>query len=341
MILRGSSLQSSALLIRVETRSGVVGYGPGPATAAAKSAIDDVIAPFLIGRLLAEPDALRIQFQHRFGARQGELRTLYCAVELALYDALGKALSVPVSELAGGRVRDRIKLFHPAGVQEDEAGFAAEVAEAAGRGLLGCELHPALLNAGTLEAIGRARPAGHDDMDIMVDARCPEAILESTAEKLATQHVAWLKDPLPADDVEGYRKLHGLNLVPVARTVEEGRGMGFHALAASEAVDYAVMDLFGQGGGPGFRRVAPDIGDTGVRVVFGHGGSVFELLAAAHLGICWPETAVEWAQCASPLADGLIRESLVIDQGDLVVSPSPGFGVTVDEDRIADLRRQQ
>ncbi len=55
-------LKRDAMLIRVETASGLVGYAPGQGSPKAKSAIDDVIAPFLTGRTLADPDALRVPF---------------------------------------------------------------------------------------------------------------------------------------------------------------------------------------------------------------------------------------------------------------------------------------
>jgi L-alanine-DL-glutamate epimerase-like enolase superfamily enzyme len=66
-------------------------------------------------------------------------------------------------------------------------------------------------------------------------------------------------------------------------------------------------------------------------------------VAAAQLGICWPETVVEWLEfpCYStatragmyafPLADEILKEPLQIDTGDLIVSREPGLGVEVDE----------
>ena len=51
-----------AMLIRVEADKGLVGYAPGQGSQKARAAIRDVIAPFLEGRWLADPDALRVQF---------------------------------------------------------------------------------------------------------------------------------------------------------------------------------------------------------------------------------------------------------------------------------------
>ena len=55
-------VKRDAMVIRIESASGLVGYGPGEGSEKAKAGIDGVIAPFLEGRVLADPDALRVQF---------------------------------------------------------------------------------------------------------------------------------------------------------------------------------------------------------------------------------------------------------------------------------------
>src|SRR5437764_13922209 len=55
-------LKRDAMVIRVETDNGLVGYAPGPGSERARQAIENTVAPFLNGRTLADPDALRIQF---------------------------------------------------------------------------------------------------------------------------------------------------------------------------------------------------------------------------------------------------------------------------------------
>ena len=55
-------VKRDAMLIRVETSDGLVGYGPGEGSEKTRDGIESGIAPFLEGRVLADPDALRIQF---------------------------------------------------------------------------------------------------------------------------------------------------------------------------------------------------------------------------------------------------------------------------------------
>ena len=76
------------MVIRVETANGLVGYGPGEGSEKAQQGIEDVIAPFLEGRVLADPDALRVQFAEGAGKDSANLLRLYCTVEIALYLSL-------------------------------------------------------------------------------------------------------------------------------------------------------------------------------------------------------------------------------------------------------------
>src|SRR5579872_3590027 len=118
-------LKRDAMLIRVDADNGLCGYAPGPGSERARHSIERTIAAFLEGRMLADPDALRIQFLDGFFA-DAELGKLYGAVEVALYDLMGKAHGAPVSELLGGRVRDRIRLYGSAGMYMPPEAYAAE-----------------------------------------------------------------------------------------------------------------------------------------------------------------------------------------------------------------------
>src|SRR5580704_9098821 len=83
-------LKRDAMLIRIECDSGLVGYAPGPGSERAQATMAGTVGPFLEGRTLADPDALRIQFLEGPGADPA-LAKVYCSVEIALYDLMGQA----------------------------------------------------------------------------------------------------------------------------------------------------------------------------------------------------------------------------------------------------------
>ena len=56
------------------------------------------------------------------------------------------------------------------------------------------------------------------------------------------------------------------------------------------------MDVVCQGGYPIARRLMPEIASAGLKFAFHSWGTALEVVAAAQLGICWPETVVEWLE---------------------------------------------
>ena len=159
-----------AMLIRVETDKGLVGYAPGQGSEAAKRVIDEHIAPFLLRHSLADPDALRVQVARRAGQSNEELTKAYCAVEIALYDIVGKARGLPVSELIGGRLRDHIRLYGSAGMYMPPEKYAEEAAAIADLGFRAYKMRPALGPEQDVETVRLMREAVGPDFDLMVDA---------------------------------------------------------------------------------------------------------------------------------------------------------------------------
>jgi len=348
-------LKRDAMLIRVETDNGLIGYAPGQGSAAAKRAIDEVVAPFLTGRVLADPDALRVQFLEAFCKTNPELVKYYCSIEIAMYDLLGKALGMPMSELVGGRVRDRIRLYASGGMYMPAEGYAAEAKALSDMGFNAYKMRPGMGPEQDVEIVRQMRDAVGPDFDLMVDAHTwwrmgdrgyPVETVEKIVEQLAEFRIAWLEEPLPPDDHAAYARLKQLDHVPLASGEHEPSDSRFFDLIYTEAVDYVQMDILCQGGVPTFQRIVQAISDRGLRFAFHSWGTALEVVAAAHLGICWPDSVVEWLEypCYStatfngmypfPLAGEILTEPLEIDKGDLIVPKGPGLGVSVDESVI-------
>ncbi len=348
-------VKRDAMLVRVETDAGIIGHGPGPASEAAQRAIEAVVAPFLEGRSLEDPDALRTLFLEGPGRAHPESVKPYCAVEIALYDALGKAERAPVSELIGGRVRDRIRLYGSAGMYQPAEGYAREAAAIAALGFPAYKMRPALGPEGDLEAVRLMREAVGPDVGLMVDAHAWWRMgdrsygwetVEGLARAMAEYRIAWLEEPWPPEDHQAYRRLREQAYVPIASGEHEPSDESFLDLIRGRCVDYVQMDICCQGGYASGRKLLAEMAKEGLRFAFHSWGTALELIAAAHLGICWPETVVEWLEypCYShggkpgmypfPLADEILRGPLEICRGELVVPREPGLGVVVNEDVV-------
>lgn len=340
-----------AMVIRIETDGGLIGYAPGQGSERARLAIQKTIAPFLEGKTVGDIDALRVLFLRCPGI-DDYTGKVWCSVEIALYDLLGKSRGVPVSELTGGRIRDRIRLYGSAGMYMTPEGYAEEAAAVAELGFLAYKMRPALGPEEDIRTVRLMREAVGPAIDLMVDAHAwwrmgdrsyDYDTVERIAGEIAEYEIAWLEEPLPPDLHDDYVRLREKALVPLASGEHEPSEARYLDLILSGAVDYVQMDVICQGGYPMAQKLIPEISGAGLKFAFHSWGTSLEVIAAAHLGICWPETVVEWLEypCYSspghagmypfPLASEILGDPLQIENGDLIVPRGPGLGVTVDE----------
>jgi L-alanine-DL-glutamate epimerase-like enolase superfamily enzyme len=206
-----------------------------------------------------------------------------------------------------------------------------------------------------VEAVRQVRAASGPDFDIMIDAHTwwrmgdrsySRETVERVAAEMAEFNIRWLEEPLPPDDHEAYARLKQMDLAPLASGEHEPNELRFLDLIESSAVDYVQMDLVCQGGYSTARRLFPDIARAGLRFAFHSWGTALEVVSAAHLGVCWPESVVRWLEypCYStdirefmypfPLASEILKQPLAIERGELVIPRGAGLGVEIDESVI-------
>jgi L-alanine-DL-glutamate epimerase-like enolase superfamily enzyme len=333
------------MLIRVTTDTGLKGYAPGPAHERAAREIKDVIAPFLDGK-----DPRRWQ---EF-AFQGELELTktYRAVEIAVMDAAARFEGCPLSELIGGRKRDRIKLYGSAGMYQPPEKFAEEAAAVKAMGFPAYKMRPALGPEDDLRTVELMRQATGPDFGLMIDAHSwwrmgdQSYSLETVtglAKAMAAYQPTWLEEPLPPEDHDAYRKLKAASPTPIATGEHEQEESGFMDLIDTHCADYIQADVCCQGGVEMGRRVFEATAKAGLKFAFHSWGTTLEVLAAAHLGICWDEEVVEWLEypCYSnhgrtgmypfAVADEILAEPMAIKHGYLTVPKSPGLGIEINE----------
>ena len=350
-------LKRDAMLIRVATAGGQTGYAPGPGSEAVHHLIRNIVAPWLKDRVLADPDALRVQFEEGPGKGNRELTKAYCTVEIALYDLMAKTYGVPLSELLGGRVRDGIWMYGSAGMYQSPEGYAEEAAAIQNLGFRGYKMRPGLGPDQDIRAVELMRKAVGPNYDLMIDGHTwwrmgdksySAATVAQVAKGMAQFDPLWLEEPLPPHDHAAYSALHDLDLVTLASGEHEPDEASFRDLMATYAVEYIQMDVCCQGGLSMAQRIFSQIRSAGLRFAFHSWGTDLEVLVAAHLGICWPETVVEWLEypCYStesqagmypfPPATKILKEPLTMQRGELMVPREPGLGIAVDESVIDD-----
>ena len=342
-------LKRDALLIRVTTDTGLRGYAPGPAHERAAEEIGTGIAAFLEGK-----DPLRWK-EFAFEAEPETVKT-YRSVEIALADLAARHEGCPLSEIIGGRTRDRIKLYGSAGMYQTPERYAEEAAAVAGMGFPAYKMRPGIGPEKDLEAVERMRKAVGPGVGLMVDAHTwwrmgdksyPIDTITALAGRMAEHDLVWLEEPLPPEKHDLYRDFRDRFRVPLASGEHEPDDRGFEDLIDRNLVDVVQMDVLCQGGMPTARRIFEGVGQKGMSFAFHSWGTYLEVLAAAHIGVCWPESVVEWLECPCygnagrpvmypfPLAEEILSAPLDIRNGYLVLPDGPGLGIGIDE-RVID-----
>lgn len=341
-------VKRDAMLIRVKTDSGLTGYAPGPAHERAQKEIHEVIRPFLLGK---DP---RRWLELKFSG-EPEITKTYRAVEIALMDVAARYEGCALSEVIGGRKRDRIKLYGSAGMYMSPEGYAREAEIIVQMGFTAYKMRPALGPERDLKTVELMRKTVGPNVGLMIDAHSwwrmgdksySAETVTDLAREMAKFNPTWLEEPLPPDDHEAYRRLRAQKILPIATGEHEQEESGFYDLIETGAADYLQMDVCCQGGFAMGQRIFARVQQKNLRFAFHSWGTGLEVLAAAHLGICWPADVVEWLEFPIytkpgrpvmypwPLAEEILREPFQIERGDLIVPDGPGLGIDVDESVI-------
>lgn len=337
-------VKRDAMLVRVRADNGLAGYGPGPAHERAAREIREILAPQLMGQ-----DPLKDLPIPRCDANG--MKT-FRALQLAVLDLRARYEGCPLSDLMGTRCRDRIELYGSAGMYQSPEGYAQEARQIAGLGFHAYKMRPALGPEQDADTLGRMRAAVGPQVELMLDAHSwwrmgeasytPEMVME-TALAMAAHRPCWLEEPLPPQDHEAYRKLRTQLPFPLATGEHEKTDEGLLDLFNGPATDVVQMDLCCQGGVPTATKLFEACAKKGLTFAFHCWGTDLEVLASAHLGVCWPEKVVRWLEYPCYANDGkpgmypfalaqeILSEPLCINEGYLHLPDRPGLGVRINE----------
>jgi D-galactarolactone cycloisomerase len=356
--------ERNSYLVRVETDTGLVGWGEGgqygpPEPVAA--CVDAVLARRLLGRDPTEPVRIWEElyaFSRDFG-QKGTYIEAISALDIAFWDIAGQAAGLPVWKLLGGRFRERITAYatgcyYPEDFSDMPKLLAALEAEASGYAGSGFELLKVKIGllplAKDIERIRVIRAAVGPDIGLLVDAN--HGYNAATAVRMGRLmepfDIRFFEEPVPPEDRDGYRKVRAENPIPVAGGECEFTRYGFRDLIVGGCVDVVQPDLAVCGGFTAFTQIlafANAYGIATVPHVWGSGIAVAAALHAVAIIPPFPHTAnptpllntpvIEFDRKHNPLRDDLLAERFELVGGALAVPDRPGLGVTVRDEIVA------
>jgi L-alanine-DL-glutamate epimerase-like enolase superfamily enzyme len=256
------------LLVEIFTDTGLVGLGNAAlAPMVTKSLIDVYLKPLLLGADPWDVEYLWQQMYRRtmaFG-RKGVALTAISAVDIALWDLLGKAAKQPVFRLLGGRTKERIAVYASRlyAMPIPELREEAQKYKNEGYTMMKLRFGWGPLDGAegmqkNLELVRAVRDIVGDSVDIMADAYMGWSLdyAKRMLPLLEPFHLRWLEEPVIPDDTRGYKELKSYGRVPIAGGEHEFTIFGFRELLENNAVDYIQFDTNRVGGISQARKIS-------------------------------------------------------------------------------------
>ena len=343
----GRAVKRDAVIVKVTTEAGIVGFGEahhGRAPGSVAHLIDNTLKQLVVGQDANDVVGIWAKVYEKqlgsHGMGAGACIGL-SGIDQALWDIRGKALGVPLYKLLGGRSK-RVPAYAGGvslGYQEPEA-LVAEAQSHVTAGYKAVKLRLGDSPARDLARVAAVRKALGEEIDILVDANTGYTVADArkAMSGLEDHGVGWLEEPFPPHDHESYAQAATFSSVPLAAGENHYTRFEFHRVIEDGVITILQPDLSKSGG-------------------------VTECLRIAHLASAWklpinPHTSMTGINMAATIhflcaidnagyfegdvsQSNLFRDELVStpysvgDDGCVTPLERPGIGVEVNEAFLA------
>lgn len=335
------------LFVVVETDSGIRGLGEGGITwrESATAGYIDALSPLLIGEDPFRTEHLwQVMFRSGFFPAGRVGCAAISALDIALWDIKAKALGVPLYQLLGGRVRDRVACYpHIRGNTPAELAEAAGVRASEGWKFVRTEIRPEA--DGVRFEPGRAvrrclddfaaiREAIGDDVELLVDVHTrldpPDAI--SFCRQVEQFRPFFVEDPIRMENFDSFRKLARHVSVPLAIGEQYATKWEFRQQIEEDLLDYARIDLCIVGGLTEALKIAGWCETHYIKLALHNPLGPVSTAACLHLDLASSLCAVqELARIPGTYMQDVFPVQAPYAAGHLQVPTAPGLGIEFDE----------
>ena len=347
------------LFLKVTTEAGLIGWGEPVVegrAATVKAAVEE-LSEYVVGH-----DASRIedlwQMLYRGGFYRGGpvLMSAISGIETALWDIRGKALGVPIHDLLGGAVRDRMRVYSWVGGDTPQD-VAQEARDAVARGFTalkmnGCERlewidSPARVGA-AVQTIAQVRAAVGPEVMIGVDfhGRVHRGMAKVLAKELDALKLMFIEEPVLSENLEALRDIAAHTSTPIALGERLYTRWDFKRVFQSGYADIVQPDTCHAGGILETRKIAAMAESYDVALAIHCPLGPIALAASLQVDFCTPNAFIQEQSLGihynrgSDLLDYLV-DPLVFEYraGFVERLTGPGLGIEVNEERVRELAK--
>lgn len=329
----GKRSGTTRLIVRIDTDGGITGWGEAQCLIPSTPAVMAHVADIAVGLEVSDVERLH---RHVLGAgyyhHQRAAVFAIAALEMAMWDAFGKACGQPLWRLWGGRWRDRVAasayVFHadPARLAPAIGGFLDAGFETF-KVKIGFDADSDLALAETARDLIGTRPLRLD-----VNGAWTPGTARAQLARLAPLHPAYVEQPLEMSDIPGHALLRQSQPIPIALDESAYTLTDVGRIVAAGAADVLLIDPHQAGGMWQVLKAAAIAEASGIPVSL-HSGGELALSQAAylHLAASIPNMTLAIDTERTYLGADIAHDPPTLADGSFAVPEAPGLGVEVDE----------
>lgn len=331
--------------LKIHTDEGLTGLGEAIVEGRSRTVEMAVkeLEPVLVGE-----DPLRIehlwQLMYRGTFYRGGpiLTSAISGIEQALWDILGKKVGVPVSQLLGGMVRDRIRVYgHIGGANVEKLYEQAEQARNDGYTIVKTAIddkarfmEPPQWVSQQVERMEAVRSALGDEIDLAIDfhGRVSPSLAIRLAKELERFHPVFIEEPCLPENVDALVQISQSTSIPIASGERLFTRWGFRELLEKRAIAVIQPDLAHCGGIYEAKKIAAMAETYFVAMAPHNPLGPINLAASLNLAATIPNFL---AQEQVTVGEGYLKVPFKIKQGYIDVPQEPGLGIELNEVEVA------
>lgn len=340
------------VFLKVHTDSGIYGVGESTLEMRELTVVQAIqeLERYLIGRDPHDIEAFwHDAYRDSYWRTGPVLMSALAGVEMALWDIKGKDLGVPVYQLLGGKVRDKVPCYANgwfAGAKSPEE-FALKAIEAADRGFQALKWDPfgsEYMNISpkafseAMDCVAAVKDAVRGRADLLIEGHgrfnIPSAIRIANA--LAEYDVLWFEEPIPPDHREGLAEVRRKSKVPIAAGERLYNRYDFNEFIKYGCADFWQPDISHAGGISELRKIA-SMADSHYIPICPHNPSGPVANAATlQFAACTNNFyLLETMSSDVSYRKDICNEQVFFEDGFMKINNGIGLGIDIFEDEIA------
>lgn len=337
------------VFVKVFTDEGITGVGEGTLEYKEKALVGAIehAKDYLIGK-----DPRQIEKHYHDLCRDAYWRggavlmSAVSAVEMALWDILGKALGVPVYQLLGGKVNEDCRIYINgwfAGAKEPEE-FGEKAKRAIERGVTALKWDPfgksylQISNADldrALHCVAAVRAAVGNQVDILIEGHgrfdVPTGI--KIAHELAPFKPMWFEEPVPPNNLEALKAVRDKSPIAISAGERLYTRFDYNQLFRTRAADYIQPDISHAGGIMELKKIAAIAEANYIPFAPHNPSGPIANAATLQIAACCPNFCVlEIMYSDVSYRKEITDENLEYKCGRLRIGDKPGLGIELNED---------